>query len=178
MSRKRLEVVRIGGEHRPVRLCERDDERINGRPATSEPPQERRAAGERLGNNLRDLADFEQPVLVRVTPSVSLKAFDQHDGWNHRWPKSLTSERENHCEGVSQSFGEARDRARIEDQQRRLTGPSLQASSDAARDASGARALSHAGLAHLGRKLRRVFSAGSFQLSPPDLATHRLLQEL
>ena len=105
VSRKRLEVIGIGGEHRPVWLGERYDERVNGRPAVSEPAQERRSAGKRLGNSGGHVAGLEKPILVRVTPRVSLKAFDQNDGWNCRWPQPLTSQRKNHCEGVSRSFG-------------------------------------------------------------------------
>jgi hypothetical protein len=178
VSRERLEVVGIGGEHRPVWLGERDHERVNSRPSASEPTQERRSAGERLGNSLRDVASLEQPILVRVTTGVPLKAFYQHDSWNHRWPQSLDSQRKNQREGVSRAFGEARDRARIEDQHRTLAGLSLEATGDASRDASSADALSRAWLAHLGRELDCVPTAGGFELSPSHLVAHRLLQEL
>ena len=76
VSRKRLEVVGIGGEHRPIWLGERDYERINSRPSTSEPTQERGSAGKRLRNSLRDVTSLEQPILVRIATGVPLKAFD------------------------------------------------------------------------------------------------------
>ena len=36
-------------------------------------------AGKRLGNGFREVAGLEQPILVRVTSRMSLKAFDLTD---------------------------------------------------------------------------------------------------
>lgn len=66
----------------------------------------------------------------------------------HNPSPRLASPRKNQREGVSRSFGEARDRTRIEDQHRTLAGLPSQAPGDTARDASSARALSRAWLAH------------------------------
>ena len=109
VSRKRLEVIGIGGEHRSVRLGERDDQRVDGRPAMSKPAQVRRSAGKRPRNSGGHVTGLEKPILVRLTPSVSFEGIRPARRWNHRWPQPLTAQRKNHCESVSRPFGSPRD---------------------------------------------------------------------
>jgi hypothetical protein len=59
MGGEGFQIVGIGGQHRPVWLGKRDDKRVDGRPATGEPPQERRSAREGLRNGFRDVAGLE-----------------------------------------------------------------------------------------------------------------------
>lgn len=72
MSGERLQILRVGGQHRTSRFRERNDQRIDCGTASRQPPQQRRPPGNGLRNRIGDLANFEEPVLVRIPAGVSL----------------------------------------------------------------------------------------------------------
>jgi len=90
---ERPEVARIGRKHRSVRLRERNDECIYGRPPPSPTPQQGGSSCERLAQFLRDTACLQKSVGHRIATGVTLGAFDQDDRRHNRRPQCGVAQR-------------------------------------------------------------------------------------
>jgi len=86
IRRKRFEVIRIGRKHRSTWLGHRHQERVDRRTTARPPPKQRRSSRDALRDPIDHVAGLEQSVLVRVSPGMPLKAFDEDDGRNRRRP--------------------------------------------------------------------------------------------
>jgi hypothetical protein len=84
---KRIEISDIGGEHRPVRFGEGDDECVDGGSAASLPAQECGTSCKRLSDVLHDFARLEKPIRDCIATGVPLQALDQHYRGNRRRPQ-------------------------------------------------------------------------------------------
>jgi hypothetical protein len=109
---------------------------------------------------------------------VTLKAFDQDDGRNRGWPKTLFAKGQDQGKRGPRTLREPGDSARIEDQHRTLAGLAMRTGDGTSCEIGGAGALAGRWRADLSGQLRNVHLAGGQQLTAPDLGLDRLLQQL
>jgi hypothetical protein len=88
---QRLEVVRIGCEHRPARFSDSNDQRVNSRATSSASSQQCRSASQCFGDVLDHFADLQELVLDSVPTAMPLQTLDQYEGRDARRPQALVA---------------------------------------------------------------------------------------
>ena len=91
----------------------RNYKRVDGRTASSTSSEQCCTSSERLGQGLRDVASFEEPILGGVPTGVTFQAFHQDDRRYARRPEAFLAKSENEGQSPRRPLGEATDAARI-----------------------------------------------------------------
>jgi hypothetical protein len=98
MGRERLEVIGIRRQYCASGLRGSHHQRVHRGTSANMPAEKRCSSCETLPDVLDNVAGLQQSVFSSVAPSVALKALDQHNRGNPRWPQAfLTKRKEQSC---------------------------------------------------------------------------------
>lgn len=94
IGREGLEVVGIRRQDCVSSLGRSHHQRVHCRAFACARAQKRCSSRERLSDALDNVAGFQKPIFSSIAARMPLKAFDQHDRRNPRWPEAFFAKRQ------------------------------------------------------------------------------------